>query len=393
MHGPVRHLATALAVLSIVAACQASPAQSTGATPTATPAPSIVAGSLPPADGSPSPAISVGSVTAIAVGQSGVCQLHDDGSVACWDPDQPTPVPVPGITDATAISADVGYTCALLAGGGVMCWGLNATGQLGDGTLTNTRTPVAVSGITDAIAIAAGQGHACAVRSGGSVMCWGNNRSGQLGSVTTSANNPIALPVRGVDDATALAAGGTHTCAIRVGGSVKCWGSPVQLGNGSESALGDSSAVSVSGITDAVAITAGRYDTCVVLAGGAPAASDSPSAQSPGTSQRPPRDNVRCWGWDMSQLDSTVFSPVPVAIPGITDATAVAAGLGHVCVVRGGGVACWGRNEFGALGDGTEVDSSTPVPVPGITDAMSISTTGWLTCVLTRGGGVECWGG
>lgn len=398
MRGPVRNLVVALAVLSIVGACQASPAPSTGATsPGAAPtlAPGNVTGSAPPTvESSPSPAISGAEVTAIAVRQTDVCELHADGTVACWDPDDPTPVPVPGIADATAITANVGYTCALRATGAVLCWGLNATGQLGDGTLTNTQTPVEVSGITDAIAIEAGQGHACAVLSAGGVMCWGNNGSGQLGNGSLSGvPTPIAAPAQGVDDATALAAGATHTCAIRSGGGVKCWGSGVQLGNGTDSPFGDATgAVSVPGIADAVAIAAGRYDTCVVLSVGAPpAAGESPFAPSPSPSP-PPRNNVRCWGWDMSELDSTVFRHKPVAVPGITDATAVAAGLGHVCVIRTGTVACWGQNEFGALGDGNEIGSSTPVPVPGIRDAKSISTTSWLTCVLTSGGSVKCWG-
>ena len=390
MVGQAGKVVLAVAVLLMVGACQAGSAPPTAATPTTNVTTTALTGSTPPAVASPSAAISPSAVTAIAVG-SAVCELHADGVVVCRDQGNPTPTAVGGIANATAISSDLGYTCALLAGGGVMCWGLNATGQLGDGTLTNSRVPVPVSGITDAIAIEAGQGHACAIRSGGSVMCWGDNSSGQLGSLTPTAASPIPLPVPGIDDATALAAGETHTCAIRVGGGVKCWGSPVQLGNGSESALGDSSAVSVSGITDAVAITAGSYDTCVVLAGGAPMAS-SPPAPSPATSPRPQRDNVRCWGWDMSQLDSTVFRSVPVAVPGIHDATAVAAGLGQVCVVRGGGVVCWGRNEFGALGDGTDVDSAIPVPVPNIKDAVSISSTGWSTCVLTSGGSVKCWG-
>lgn len=111
----------------------------------------------------------------------------------------------------------------------------------------------------------------------------------------------------------------------------------------------------------------------------------------PFDSQRP-RDNLRCWGLDVSQLDSTVFSPVPVPVSGITDATAVAAGLGHVCAVRTGDVVCWGRNDFGQLGDGSETGSPIPVPVAGITDAVSVSTTGTWTCVLTTGGSVNCWG-
>ncbi len=53
------------------------------------------------------------------------------------------------------------------------CWGYNAEGQLGNGTTTYSATPVAVSGITTATAVAAGGEHTCAILAGGGVDCWG----------------------------------------------------------------------------------------------------------------------------------------------------------------------------------------------------------------------------
>ncbi|MBU5682639.1 MAG: hypothetical protein KQA34_02935, partial [Candidatus Aenigmarchaeota archaeon] len=45
-------------------------------------------------------------------------------------------------------------------------------------------SPVPVQGINNAIAIAAGGAHTCALLSNGSIMCWGNNYYGQLGDGT-----------------------------------------------------------------------------------------------------------------------------------------------------------------------------------------------------------------
>jgi hypothetical protein len=57
-----------------------------------------------------------------------------------------------------------------------------------------------------------------------------------------------------------------------------------------------------------------------------------------------------------------------------THAIGVAAGGGYSCALRAGGqIACWGWNLYGNLGDGTNTGSNIPVAVQGISDATAVA--------------------
>ncbi|MGE5373601.1 MAG: RCC1 domain-containing protein [Bacteroidota bacterium] len=71
---------------------------------------------------------------------------------------------------------------------------------------------------------------------------------------------------------------------------------------------------------------------------------------------------------------------------------AITAGIAHTCAITPeGGVQCWGNNDYGQLGDGTNKGSNVPVNVLGIRSGRTITAGGNHTCVLS-GGEVWCWG-
>jgi alpha-tubulin suppressor-like RCC1 family protein len=187
-------------------------------------------------------------VSTIAAGGSHTCALLTTGGVKCWGQnsngrlgDGTTtwsnfPVDVSGLSSGvSAISAGGQHTCALLSTGGVKCWGFNSSGQLGDGTITNSSTPVNVSGLSSGVtAISTGWSSSCALLSTGAVKCWGGNGSGQLGDGTkTNSSTPVDVLTLS-SGVSAISAGYGNTCALLGGGVVKCWGANYtgQLGDG-----------------------------------------------------------------------------------------------------------------------------------------------------------------
>ena len=96
-----------------------------------------------------------------AVSLSYGCAVLSDRTVQCWHTDavqgtdssgysdpsvSAPPVVISGITNAVGVSGDVNSGCVLLDGGRVQCWGTNGSGQLGDGTTTDSDVPVTVLG-------------------------------------------------------------------------------------------------------------------------------------------------------------------------------------------------------------------------------------------------------
>ena len=172
---------------------------------------------------------------------------------------------------AFKVAAGESHTCAINSAGGVVCWGWNEWGQLGDGTTTDRSSPVPVVGLASGVtAIAVGGTHTCALAAGGQVMCWGMNADGQLGVGSTVLQLNVPWPVQGLGGGVvAIAAGGRHTCALAsAGGGVLCWGDNAlgQIGDGTTTIR--RAPTWVSGLTSGVsAITAGGKHTCARTTG------------------------------------------------------------------------------------------------------------------------------
>ena len=222
----------------------------------------------------------------------------------------------------------------------------------------------------------AGGEFTCVRLSHGTALCTGRNQFGQLGNGTLT-DSWVLGPVSGLTTVTRVAAGDEFACALLANGTARCWG----LGETGQ--RGDNASersrqlpVTVFGLTGAVGLAGGYGHACALLNNA----------------------TLRCWGENREgQLgNGTTANPgtaQPVTVSGITTATAVTTGAYHTCaLLTNGTVRCWGRNNQGQLGNGTDANSSTSVAVSGLTGVAAVSGGGVHTCAVLTNGTVRCWG-
>jgi alpha-tubulin suppressor-like RCC1 family protein len=192
------------------------------------------------------------------------------------------------------------------------------------------------------------------------------------GENLAASTPPLLLNIETVD------LGSFHTCALTTSGGVMCWGhnNAGQLGDGTTHSRPIAKFVknTTSGIS---AIAVGSSHACALTTGG----------------------GVKCWGSNtFGQLGdgTTTDRSIPVNVSGLSSGViAISAAVAHTCALTsGGGVKCWGSNEFGQLGDGTNnYQSNIPVNVFGLASGVNfISAGGSHTCAVTTDGGLKCWG-
>jgi alpha-tubulin suppressor-like RCC1 family protein len=302
------------------------------------------------------------------------------------------PGTVPGISEATQVSGAYYHSVALRANGSVVAWGYNGSGQLGDGTLTNSPTPVAVKGISNAIAVAAGGYSSMALLANGTVVTWGDNEYGELGLGTTSGPeacdcSATPVPVPGLSNVVAIDAGYYYNVALLADGQVMTWGYDYygELGDGAGVETGCECVdhpVPVPGISGAVGISADWYVASALLQDG----------------------TIRNWGYNYddelgtgtpTQTSATsCYCLGPVSPVGLSGARETASGGYHgLALLSNGTVSGWGYNEEGQTGNGEFSESHTPAAVKDLSGVKAVSAGAYHSLALLSNGTVMGWGG
>jgi len=324
----------------------------------------------------------------------GFCALLSDGTVACWGAngagqlgrgddagtvDSARAERVVGLSDVVMLD----HTCAVVEDGGVWCWGTGPFLRDGDaGALTTERTPLKLD-LPPATKVALGHATACAAVDSG-ILCWGSNADGQVKPLAATAGGrepPTLIPIPQGAPVRAMAVG-RATFVLREDGTLLTWGASPPLGRLS-SIFPDSTpdSVALGGVVMADLV----HDNACSSAGGV----------------------GYCWGaptveFHPSQLVRALPEPVVTPEPIVQIATTRTYKIENIGLQRyrwcaaavSGSLYCWGFNESGQAGDGTQDYAIDAVKVEGLSERVAqVKTTPDTTCALLTNGKVYCWGG
>ena len=349
-------------------------------------------------DNANAPVVSaVQDVRKLALGNSHTCAILLDGGAACWGRNEDgqlgvggtansaMPLRVADVDDATDIASGADHVCVVRQNGTVWCWGSNTYGQLGLGEAgPGVSIPAQVPGLANVVALGLGDFHSCALTADGTVWCWGWNNYGQVGAMQIDDKAVVSRPqqVAGLSDVVQLRVGGNHNCVLTQSASALCWGDNFngQLGNPSLQETVRSIPTPVTSIARFVSLAAGGAHTCGLLRDG----------------------DVACWGWNRyGQVGNgsggfavDIVNPSPVV--GLQEIISLAVGSKHLCATDTNGiVSCWGDNASGQLGIGVFGDTAalaTPrtvtLAVPGLGSSVGVDH----SCALLSSLELSCWG-
>ena len=261
---------------------------------------------------------------------------------------------------AKAVSIDSFNTCAITSNDQVACWGSNIYGQTGrvasDANVSTPRLVVngAMSGRTVS-SVSVGGDRACAVTDRERVVCWGRSLYyAQTTGEWVSSHRPRVQNLgmfRGVDMTSVRS--NFHSCGITKEKQLGCWGynESGQIGNNTLIEQHEPIRVNKGSIR-------GKFVDSVSLSYGFSCAITT-------------EQKLSCWGLnDKGQLgDNSVsnrIKPIRIWTGALKDqlVSSVSAGQYHTCAITTvGSVACWGFNNQGQLGDGTNTNRLRPVNV------------------------------
>ncbi len=223
--------------------------------------------------------------------------------------------------------------------------------------------------------VTAGYFHSCGLTPTGKAYCWGGNTWGTLGDGTRTATQRPAAVAGGLRF-TGIDSGAGHTCGVTDAGAIYCWGLNDEGQAGADwTDPGIDEPRRLPGFQSWVEVSAGHDHSCGLTADGA----------------------VWCWGDNVTgQLgsgDPFGKSFQPVRVDSNVEFATVVAGYYQSCgLADSGQMYCWGRNDQGQIGDGTNDNRFSPVSVSGDLTFRALGGGDAFMCGIATDGSTWCWG-
>lgn len=252
------------------------------------------------------------------------------------DDTKSTPVQI--MSNVSTVSCGQSFTMAIKTDGTLWGWGQTNDYQLGNNGAHDKRfsfsqfQSVPVKLMDNVTAVSCGGEHAAAIKTDGSLWIWGNNEDGQLG---TGGREAAPTPIKVMEDVQTVSCGTAHTAAIKTDGSLWVWGYSCYTGNDStESKWQD---VPTKVMDDVVAVSCGDYYTMAIKNDGTLWAWGDNTFGQLGVGT----------GGDQVWLGQTLYTPMLV----MEDVCAVSCGNGRftAAVLFDGTLWMWGNNQNGQL--------------------------------------------
>ena len=154
-----------------------------------------------------------------------------------------------------------GCIAALANTGDVYTWGTNNVFyQLGVGDTNHRSSPILIS--SDANYISMSYRHGALIKTDGTLWLWGSNTAGQLGIDSTNSAPYPTQEITFENDWKNVTCGLEHTCAIKLDGSLWCWGNGLEgrIGTGGTNPTSSPIQTLIKG-NDWIYVAAGDYNT------------------------------------------------------------------------------------------------------------------------------------
>jgi len=250
-----------------------------------------------------------------------------------------------------------------------------------------------VGSIYSITALGASYDYTCVVLDNNQMKCWGSNYGAFLGNSNEGGNEYTPVSVNDVDstsccltNVTETSPDGRHTAALTSSGEIYAWGEDYsgQIGHGHISCFGVCNQPHgpsvMPGSRTFVTVATGVLHTCAITE---------------------PDMALWCWGENEDGQLGTGDNidrnaPTQIDLPQGRHPVSVNAGWASTCVIldNGSGM-CWGKNDFGHLGDGTYNNRNEPTSIsvlPSNRSLVAMDLGAGHACGILDDGMVNCWG-